>query len=216
VVADQALSVTIAAYVAKANILAHRSLTTSEIFPANQQDVALQRLIDQNDFYEQRYLTDTSIDILRRYSARYIVVASGSGLDLQLRLAPKRFEWLTDDESYSLFAVRSCRLPVRPSRAITPCNKLSGRQRRSTTRPPCRKNLPIHLPSLVWPSHTASRATLTWPSKHWTGADLNRFCRHPLRAGAPLRRDRNTSAALPSWSMSGRGSAGQPISHGHG
>jgi hypothetical protein len=46
VLADQELSVTIPAYVAGANIVAHRMPTTSEIFPANQQDVALQRLID--------------------------------------------------------------------------------------------------------------------------------------------------------------------------
>lgn len=49
--ADPDVSVTLPAYVAKANVVAHRMPTTSEIFPANQQDVALQRLIDQDKFF---------------------------------------------------------------------------------------------------------------------------------------------------------------------
>jgi hypothetical protein len=105
VLADQDLSVTIPAYVANANIVAHRAPTTSEVFPADQQDVALQRLIDQDTFYRTPYLTVDSVDILGRYDVRYVVTSSGSDVDMQLRLAPQWFEWLMDDQSFSLYAV---------------------------------------------------------------------------------------------------------------
>ncbi|UCC86832.1 MAG: tetratricopeptide repeat protein [Anaerolineales bacterium] len=106
VLADQDLSVTIPAYVSNANVVAHRAPTTSEIFPADQQDVALQRLIDQDAFYHTPYLTTDTVEILKRYDVRYVVTSSGSDVDLQLRLAPQWFEWLMDDQSYSLYAVR--------------------------------------------------------------------------------------------------------------
>ena len=105
VLADQDLSVTIPAYVANANIVAHRAPTTSEVFPADQQDAALQRLIDQDTFYRTPYLTVDSLDILQRYGVRYVVTSSGSDVDTQLRLAPQWFGWLLDDQSFSLYAV---------------------------------------------------------------------------------------------------------------
>lgn len=105
VLADQDLSVTVAAYVAQAHILAHRVPTTSEIFPADQQDVALQRLIDQDVFFSTPYLTAESIQILSRYDVDYIIAAGGSDLDRQLQLAPDWFQWQLDDHSYSLYAV---------------------------------------------------------------------------------------------------------------
>ena len=105
VLADSDLSVTIPAYVANAAIIAHRAPTTSEVFPANQQDVALQRLIDQDHFYRTPYLTEEAVAILQRYQVDYVTVASGSDLDMQLRLAPAWFTWITDDQSYSLYAV---------------------------------------------------------------------------------------------------------------
>lgn len=105
VLADQDVSVTVAAYVAGANILAHRVPTTSEIFPADQQDIALQRLIDQDAFFRTSYLTPASINILTHYDVRYVITSSGSDLDLQLQLAPQWFKRLLDDQSYSLYAV---------------------------------------------------------------------------------------------------------------
>src|SRR5690606_16000691 len=102
---DQDLSVSIPAYVANANIVAHRVPTTSEVFPANQQDVALQRLIDQAEFFQSRYLTAAAVEILQRYDVGYIVAPSGSNLDVQLRLAPQNFRWVLDDQSYSLYTV---------------------------------------------------------------------------------------------------------------
>jgi tetratricopeptide (TPR) repeat protein len=110
VLADQDLSVTLPAYVANANIVAHRAPTTSEVFPADQQDVALQRLIDQGTFFRTPYLTSASVEILRRYDVRYVITSSGSDIDMQLRLAPEWFEWLMDDQSYTLYAVH--RLPT--------------------------------------------------------------------------------------------------------
>jgi tetratricopeptide (TPR) repeat protein len=106
VLADQDLSVTLPAYVANASIVAHRMPTTSEVFPADRQDEALQRLIDQARFFEAPYLTEESLDILRRYDVRYILASSGTDLDAQLRLAVPWFEPLADDHSYSLYAVR--------------------------------------------------------------------------------------------------------------
>ena len=105
VLADQDLSVTIPAYVANADIVAHRAPTTSEIFPAHQQDVALQRLIDQDTFFRTPYLTAETAGILHRYDVRYVITSSGSDIDTQLRLAPQWFQWLLDDQSYSLYAV---------------------------------------------------------------------------------------------------------------
>ncbi len=105
VLADQDMSVTLPAYVAHAAILAHRTPTTSEVFPADRQDVALQRLLDQEDFFTSPYLTERSIETLNTYDARYVIVESGSSLDTQLRLAPQWFTWLLDDEAYSLYAV---------------------------------------------------------------------------------------------------------------
>ena len=116
VLADQDLSVTLAAYVAGANILAHRVPTTSEIFPADQQDVALQRLIDQDAFFHTTYLTANSVNTLSRYNVRYVIASSGSDLDLQLRLAPQWFKWQLDDQSYSLYAVEA--LPNKSDTAI--------------------------------------------------------------------------------------------------
>ena len=49
---------------------------------------ALQRLIDQENFFRSRYLTQDSIDILERYSVDYVIAPSGSNLDIQFRLAP--------------------------------------------------------------------------------------------------------------------------------
>ncbi len=106
VLADQDLSVSIPAYAAHANIVAHRIPTTSEIFPADRQHEALQRLIDQDLFFRSRYLTEEAIAVLQRYDTGYIITSSASNLDIQLRLAPDWFEWLIDDQSYSLYAVR--------------------------------------------------------------------------------------------------------------
>lgn len=107
VLADQDLSVSIPAYAADANIIAHRIPTTSEIFPADQQQEALQRLIDQDAFYRSRYLTDKTVEILNRYQTGYVIVPSGSNLDVQLRLATAWFDWIMDDQSYTLYAVRA-------------------------------------------------------------------------------------------------------------
>ncbi len=107
VLADADLSVTIPAYVAGANIVAHRAPTTSEVFPADRQTEALQRLIDQAEFFGSPYLTENSVNILNRYDARYVIVPSGSSLDMQLQLAPDWFTWLLDDQSYSLYAVNA-------------------------------------------------------------------------------------------------------------
>lgn len=106
VLADQDLSVSIPAYVANAHIVAHRVPTTSEVFPATQQDDALQRLIDQAGFFQSRFLTASTLEILERYQVGYVVAPSGSNLEVQLRLASQNFEWLLDDQSYSLYAVR--------------------------------------------------------------------------------------------------------------
>ncbi len=111
VLADQDLSVSIPAYAAHANIIAHRIPTTSEIFPADQQDEALQRLIDQDAFFRSRYLTEDAIAVLQKYDVGYVITPSAGNLDIQLRLAPEWFEWLVDDQSYSLYAVRQ--LPQR-------------------------------------------------------------------------------------------------------
>lgn len=105
VMADQDLSVSIPAHVAKANIVAHRVPTTSEVFPADQQEIALQRLIDQAAFFHSRFLTHDVLEILRRYDVGYVVAPSGSNLEIQLRLAPAYFKWILDDQSYSLYAV---------------------------------------------------------------------------------------------------------------
>jgi len=105
VMADKDLSVTLPAYVANANVVAHRAPTTSEIFPADQQDEALQRLIDQYKFYQLSYLDQDALDILNRYDVNFVATNSGSDLDAQLRLAPQWFEWLLDDESFSLYRV---------------------------------------------------------------------------------------------------------------
>jgi tetratricopeptide (TPR) repeat protein len=107
VMADQDLSVSIPAHVAQANIVAHRVPTTSEVFPADQQATALQRLIDQAAFFQARYLTTETLEILQRYEVGYVVAPSGSNLEIQLRLAPAYFEWVLDDQSYSLYAVRA-------------------------------------------------------------------------------------------------------------
>lgn len=106
VLADQELSVTLPAYVAKASIIAHRVPTTSEVFPADQQDVALQRLIDQHNFFQSPYLTTESAEILRRYHIRYVIAPGGSEMDMQLRLARQWFTWVADDQSYSLYEVK--------------------------------------------------------------------------------------------------------------
>ena len=108
VLAPQDLSVTIPAYVANASIVAHRMPTTSEVFPADQQEIALQRLTDQDAFFRTPYLTVESLDILRRYDVRYVVAPSGSRLDAQLALAPAWFEPLVTsaEGTYSLYAVR--------------------------------------------------------------------------------------------------------------
>ena len=105
VLAEQDLSVTLPAFVAKANILAHRTPTTSEVFPADQQDIALQRLIDQNSFFNTPYLTDDAINTLQKYNAEYVIVESGSSLDLQLRSSPQWFTWLMDDKAFTLYTV---------------------------------------------------------------------------------------------------------------
>ncbi len=106
VMADQDVSVTLPAYVAKADVVAHRKPTTSEIFPATQQDEALQRLIDQAKFYRARYLTVDTVNILRRYNTGFVITTGGSDLDIQLRSAPEWFTWLMNDQSYSLYAVQ--------------------------------------------------------------------------------------------------------------
>ena len=105
VLAEQDLSVTLPAYVANAHVLAHRMPTTSEVFPADQQDIALQRLLDQDSFFSTPYLTETSIDTLQEHDVGYVIVQSGSDLDLQLRAVPEWFTWLEDDEAYSLYTV---------------------------------------------------------------------------------------------------------------
>jgi tetratricopeptide (TPR) repeat protein len=106
VLADADLSVTLPAYIARANIIAHRAPTTSEVFPADQQDEALQRLIDQDAFYRTHYLTTESLAILDRYDVQYIVTSSGSGIDAQLQLSADWFEWILNDQSYSLYRVK--------------------------------------------------------------------------------------------------------------
>jgi len=106
VMADQDVSVTLPAYVANANVVAHRMPTTSEIFPAKQQEEALQRLIDQAKFYRARYLTVDTVNILKRYHTGFVIAASGSDLEIQLRSASEWFTWVMNDQSYSLYAVQ--------------------------------------------------------------------------------------------------------------
>lgn len=106
VLADSNLSVTIPAFVGNADVVAHRILGTSELFPADQQDVALQRHIDQHSFLTASLLTATHFDILRRYDIRYIVLTGGTSLDTQVLLSPQWFERLVTDRGYSLYAVR--------------------------------------------------------------------------------------------------------------
>ena len=105
VLADQDMSVTLPAFVAHAHVLAHRTPTTSEIFPADRQDEALQRLLDQHDFFTATTLTERSIETLDKYDVKYVVAESGSSLDAQLQLASHWFTWLLDDEAYSLYVV---------------------------------------------------------------------------------------------------------------
>ena len=105
VLANQDMSVTLPAFVAYAQVLAHRTPTTSEVFPADRQDEALQRLLDQYDFFASPYLTERSIETLRAHDVDYVIAESGSSLDAQLQLAPQWFTWLLNDEAYSLYAV---------------------------------------------------------------------------------------------------------------
>ena len=105
VLASQDLSVTLPAFVAQAEVLAHRTPTTSEVFPADMQDEALQRLIDQYDFFNTPYLTEKSVEVLETYGVEYVIAESGGELDAQLRLSPEWFTWLLDDEAYSLYEV---------------------------------------------------------------------------------------------------------------
>lgn len=105
IMADSDLSVTMPAYVAQANTIAHRPPTTSELFPRNQQDVALQRLIDQDVFYRSPRLSPATLEILTRYQIDYVVVHSGSDLDTQLSLADDWFTWQASRDAYSLYGV---------------------------------------------------------------------------------------------------------------
>ena len=105
VLADQDMSVALPAFVAHAHVLAHRTPTTSEVFPADRQEEAMQRLLDQYDFFASPYLTERSIDTINKNDVGYVIAGSGSSLDAQLRLAPDWFTWLLDDEAYSLYAV---------------------------------------------------------------------------------------------------------------
>jgi tetratricopeptide (TPR) repeat protein len=109
VAADSLASIPIPVYAPNANIIGHRIFNTSEFFPADQQDRALQRLIDQDYLFRTPFLTQHSVEIMQKYEVRYIVTTSGSDLDAQLRLAPQWFEWLIDDrfqdQSFSLYAV---------------------------------------------------------------------------------------------------------------
>lgn len=123
VLADQDLSVSVAAYVANANIVAHRVPTTSEIFPADEQDVALQRLIDQARFYDTDFITAESLQTLDRYDVQYVILASASPLDQQIRLMPEAFTHLLDDSSYSLYAVAA--LPAATDPIILSNNAMS-------------------------------------------------------------------------------------------
>jgi hypothetical protein len=103
--------VTIPAYVANANVVAHRAPTTSEVFPADRQDEALQRLIDQETFYTTPYLTERSLAILRRWGVDFVAAPAGTRLEAQLQLAPQWFTWLADDAAYSLYAVTAAPEP---------------------------------------------------------------------------------------------------------
>lgn len=105
VAANQNVSVTMPVFAPNANIIAHRVFNTSEFYPATMQDVALQRMIDQNYLFTTPYLTGRSLEILRRYDVRYIVVPAEGGLHLQLSLLPEVFEWLVTDEGFSLYRV---------------------------------------------------------------------------------------------------------------
>ncbi len=105
VLASQDMSVALPAFVAHAEVLAHRTPTTSEVFPADRQHEAMQRLLDQDKFFNSPYLIEHSIEALNKYDASYVIAESGSSLDAQLRLAPQWFTWLLDDEAHSLYAV---------------------------------------------------------------------------------------------------------------
>jgi tetratricopeptide (TPR) repeat protein len=107
VAADMTTSIPVPGYAGNAKVMAYRIFNTSETFPATMQDVALGRQIDQNYLYVTPVLTSHSVDLLRRYNVRFMITYSGSSLDTQLRLAPQWFQWLTDDHSYSLYAVRA-------------------------------------------------------------------------------------------------------------
>jgi tetratricopeptide (TPR) repeat protein len=106
VMTDGNLSVTVPAFVGNADIVAHRILSTAEMFPADQQDLALERHIDQYNFLNTPLLTPAHIDILQRYSIGYVVIPDGTRLDAQLQLSPQWFEWLEAEEGYNLYAVR--------------------------------------------------------------------------------------------------------------
>ena len=83
-------------------------------FPTERRDEAWQRLMDQEFFSAARYLDDEFNDIINRYHAQYILVASDRPLTLQLSHLPSWFTLIDQAGGYNLNSIA----PIRPSHPV--------------------------------------------------------------------------------------------------
>ncbi len=90
----------------KPDLVAHRYNTTSEEFPADRQDEALQRSLDVDHFTAARLAGQDLLDMVDRYNIKYVLIGQQNGLACQLPYLPSLFEPLYADSEYQLYQVK--------------------------------------------------------------------------------------------------------------
>ncbi|NPV07583.1 MAG: tetratricopeptide repeat protein [Anaerolineae bacterium] len=106
-IADYATNLIVPAYVGKPDLVAYRATNTSEEFPAERQDEALQRIRDLDTFNRAEKLDAQVVDILRRYPVRYVLLPDDHPLSCQFRHAGEPYTEVARDDRYRLFRVES-------------------------------------------------------------------------------------------------------------
>ncbi|MEW5986332.1 MAG: tetratricopeptide repeat protein, partial [Chloroflexota bacterium] len=107
VLGDREANFCIPAYSPWLKVVEYRGVSTLSRFPAEQRDVALQRLRDVDTFAAAEFVDDEFNRVLTRYEVEYILIEDDRLLNLQLAHWPAWFTLVYEANGYNLYAVAS-------------------------------------------------------------------------------------------------------------
>jgi tetratricopeptide (TPR) repeat protein len=110
ILSDLQTNPSITAVLYRTYVVAHRYNTTSEVFPADKQDEAIQRLYDVEYFTNARLVDSRMMEIINTYHVKYILLSVTSPLTCQFPFLENFFKLLYSDDQYQLLQVNGTSL----------------------------------------------------------------------------------------------------------